>query len=178
VDTYIKCAKKIQEIAKDGAANKQLRISQGDDKLLQNKTPPPIQMCGEDKRRSRVRYTSPTREHPDRRYEPFAMMCIATNRRTGDKYIGFSGTAGGMARGLHIIRTEQSERRYSRISYTMSRVIQSENRRPENCAEAAAYSIAVSYGERLEDLVFQAIDRYGHNVPPCRNCQQWVPRRR
>jgi RHS repeat-associated protein len=125
--------------------------------------------------RDRSRSTSPSGKHPDKKYQNKAMMCIVTNNCTGMIYIGYSGTAGGMAKGNSIIDNEQSHRRYDRIKGTMETVKHLELRRPENCAEAAAYSIAVSYGEVLKNLSFRAIGTDGQEVPQCRNCQQWVP---
>jgi sarcosine oxidase delta subunit len=42
------------------------------------------------------------------------------------------------------------------------------------CAEARALSVALSYDERLEDLVFFAMNTKGEPFHPCDTCRDWL----
>lgn len=113
---------------------------------------------------------------PDVGYRCNATMCYATNRNTGARYVGYSGTSGGMARYDKAIDSDQSDRRYDRIKpYISGCESVSRDKRMEGCAEAAALSIALSHGESIGDLVFTSFLPGGSTiVNPCQNCMQWM----
>jgi hypothetical protein len=92
-------------------------------------------------------------------------------------YVGYSGGAGGMSeRGGTFRIDKQALRRISRLEDAgINPKNKSLMNRPRcHCAEAAALSIAVSYGETLESLMFFAFDTEGKLMRPCSNCLSWL----
>ncbi len=116
---------------------------------------------------------------PDAGYRGKATMVYAMNAKTGCVSVGYSGGAGGMSgHGGKIINTDQSTRRIRRLDTLGLGPFENGTlnlKRPRcNCAEAAAVSIALSWGEDPSDLIIFPFFR-GKAVPLCENCQTWVP---
>lgn len=135
-------------------------------------------------------------------------LCYAYSVRTGEYYAGYSSIAGGMygmdgflgADNEHnknlgnpktIEDTNLPHRRLGRLVSALGDCAKSDpgklGRAIANCAEACALSIALSYDENLEDLVFisffpvagphkQTYRGLPHLKAPCGNCHSWLTR--
>jgi hypothetical protein len=130
-------------------------------------------------------------------------LCYAYSTSTDYYYVGYSSIAGGMYgnRGFlgdqrqnlgvsgKITDRELPQRRLDRLVVGLPSATQDPQHlgRPvANCAEACAYSIALSYDERLGDLFFISFypsegdhQRSGPRggplaKPPCGNCKTWL----
>ncbi len=113
---------------------------------------------------------------PDVTYRCKSMLCYAYSVRTNEFYVGYSGTAGGMARYDRPVDTDQSDRRAERIGFVTEHRSVIDGQRVEGCAEPCALSIAVSWGENPNDLILVAYHTSGRIENPCSNCQQWIGR--
>jgi hypothetical protein len=114
---------------------------------------------------------------PDPDYRAVAMMTYAYSVRTGNFYVGYSGSSGGIMSGdpNRFADHDMAYRRHGRIKddidefghlYT--------DRSAYNCGEAAAYSIASSWGEKLSDLAFASFSPEDELIDPCWNCKLWL----
>ena len=125
----------------------------------------------------------------DPQYRIKAMLGYAIHRRTKRRWVGYSGTAGGMKREeVDGVPNPMRIRRLSRIGpYVDVDAIKermglseiAEELKPRLiCAEPAALSIAISAGANPEDLIFAAFrterdtDRF--LVNPCLRCRTWM----
>jgi len=105
-----------------------------------------------------------------------AALCYAFNVHTGQFYVGYSGPSGLVVPERLEGKTNQTDRRYGRVEPVMRRVRQDRylQRRPEHCAEVSALSVATSWGERVQDLIFITIHTTGIIMNPCQHCIQWI----
>jgi hypothetical protein len=113
---------------------------------------------------------------PDPQYRSLAMVTYAYSVRTQNRYVGYSGTAGGMTENQELAEHEMAYRRYERIQHVIGDGGRHHGRSSYNCGEAAAFSIAVAWQEELRDLVFASFGTTGRVVDPCQNCQEWLNR--
>lgn len=125
--------------------------------------------------------TTPRKDVPDPGYRPLAMLCYAYSITSEEFYVGYSGTAGGMKDPSCFSADKyQKDRRIDRFHSVVGSSLVGEtpkfDRTFYNCAEACALTIALSYDEKINDLVFISINKEGVPVPPCRNCQIWLER--
>jgi hypothetical protein len=133
-------------------------------------------------------------------------LCYAYSIRSGEYYTGYSSIAGGMY-GMHGFLGDENNngnlgshktiedknlpgRRLNRLITAIGPSAATDpeglDRTTANCAEACAYSIALSYDEELEDLFFVTFYREGGPgrskgfgggpllKAPCRNCLLWL----
>jgi hypothetical protein len=109
-------------------------------------------------------------------YRSQAMITYAYSARTGHYYVGYSGSSGGIVdRHQDLANHDMAWRRHGRIEGDIERYNdQYQGRSAYNCGEAAAYSIAVSWQERLSDLVFASFGTSHQLVDPCQNCMHWL----
>jgi hypothetical protein len=129
---------------------------------------------------------------PGKRAE--ADLCYAFSVKDGRFYVGYSGYSGGMTYRIpgsddeyHDVtlgrETTQSARRQERFRQEVDELlndVQLKDRPFCNCAEACAVSIAKSWNQSLEDLVFVTFyrrrksDRSDDLKTPCENCMKWI----
>jgi hypothetical protein len=110
-------------------------------------------------------------------YRVQAMITYAYNVHTREVYVGYSGSSGGMVdRRGELAEHDMAYRRHERIRRVIEayRNRYATDREPYNCGEAAAYSIAVSWHERLSDLAFASFGLQDELVDPCPNCRLWL----
>ena len=116
-------------------------------------------------------------------------MCYAYSRKTGDYYVGYSGSAGGIMDGEQQVNTDQSDRRVGRLVGAVREIewvnpVHAKSgryRAPANCAEASALSIALSWDQELQDLFFVSFFKADGNhregvelKGPCELCLKWI----
>jgi hypothetical protein len=111
---------------------------------------------------------------PDPQYRSRAMVTYAYSVRTQNRYVGYSGTAGGMTENQALADHDMAWRRWDRIQGVIGEGAGHHGRSSYNCGEAAAFSIAVAWQEELRDLVFASFNTTGGVVDPCQNCQVWL----
>jgi hypothetical protein len=115
---------------------------------------------------------------PNPHYRAQAMITYAYSIRSHRFYVGYSGSSGGIVdKNKDLADHNMAWRRHERISGDIDAYEEYfTERSPYNCGEAAAYSIAASWGEQLRDLVFASFGLEGQLVDPCVNCQLWLER--
>jgi hypothetical protein len=123
---------------------------------------------------------------PEASYRPRADMSLAYSTHTKHIYVGYSGGAGGMMSHGKMIYEDQGVRRRGRLAdagLNPSARVETVQHLLCNCAEAAAYSIALAFDELLSDLNFTTFyphvgqDKRGDGLQrkrPCPNCQKWL----
>jgi hypothetical protein len=121
-------------------------------------------------------------------------MCLAYSTIDHNFYIGYSAIAGGIVGNHDYYRNksdpDQPSRRFERIRslvHVSDPLDKGVISRPiVNCAEACALSIAVSWGQEIQNLVFVTYypcdgkfarttqDGYPVQKDPCDNCLGWL----
>ena len=145
------------------------------------------QRFGDDETRVEENLEPGGRSDPEYRIK--AMMAYAIHRRTKRRWVGYSGTAGGMKREeVDAAANPMRARRLARIQpYVSVDAIMrkmglteiSEELLPRlTCAEPAALAIALSAGVNPADLIFAAFrterDTNRFLVNPCMRCRTWM----
>jgi len=98
-------------------------------------------------------------------------LCFAISASTGVTYIGWNGKKGELGWGNSDGRWEvRSKRWQAATGASVESVYGQEN----PCAEASALSIALSWGEKLGDLVFFATNTEDDWFHPCEACRSWL----
>lgn len=136
-------------------------------------------------------------------YRSQSDLCYAYSVESGNYYVGYSSISGGMFGNKGFLGEQEQNlgnpkkvtdadlpaRRLARLELAMEGRARTDpmnlHRSIANCAEACAYSIAISYGEQIENLFFVSFYRIKNNrslikngesrlKPPCQNCKTWL----
>jgi hypothetical protein len=93
-------------------------------------------------------------------------LSYAVSVRTGECYVGYNDTTfSGVD--TRSIRWQEATGLNPNTHYASGE-------KQNACAEARALSVALSYGERLGDLVFFAMNIHSEPFHPCNTCREWI----
>jgi hypothetical protein len=103
------------------------------------------------------------------------MECIAFDTKNNFYYVGYSGRGSPVSSGpLDEEYVQDKRRRLDRIQTYVSGVKSGLGRDVSQCAEAAALSVAISWGAKFENLTFLSLNKNNNVQDPCQNCIQYI----
>jgi hypothetical protein len=136
-----------------------------------------LKQRAQERRRADLKKKGGGRPAPEERRR--RMLTYACSTSSKNDYVGYSGPAGGMNGKNYGKSYTQEQLNGRRLRLQQAGVNPTADPaqlgRPTcNCGEAAALSIALSYGEDVGKLMFFSFHSNGSLIAPCENCMTWV----